>query len=435
MASNFIKGIFVIAVIIGASFVYFNEDRSTNDIIHENDTSFRETITQTIESSQSTSSSQTESNSNTKSSNSGDPAIDKDFVLILTEIFDASEASPVGVRNANDGSNRLFLIDQKGRILILTNNSDMFDSTVFLDISHLVDYGGEKGLLGLAFHPDYVNNGFFYVNYVSNNPSLRTVISRYTVDPSDPNIALTNSEEVVLEVLQPAHNHNGGDILFGLDGYLYIALGDGGNSFDYFNNGQNLETLLGSILRIDVDNNSIYGNYSIPANNPFKDNTDDYREEIFAYGIRNPWRMSFDQNTGLLWVGDVGQNRYEEIDIVEKGMNYGWPIMEGNHCIATVCNTTGLELPVYEYNHTLGNAITGGYVYRGAKVSKMTGQYIFADYGSGRIWSFNTSKPYESSKIQFDTDINISSFGEDEAGELYLTALSGKIFLLGQVEV
>jgi glucose/arabinose dehydrogenase len=400
----------------------------------------KETISQlTSRSSDTSNSGQTSTETGTTSTQtttSTDPSqLDKNYTLVLAEIFDATNSNPVGIRNANDGSNRLFIIDQRGKILVLNNISGIYQSSEFLDISNKVDYGGEKGLLGLAFHPNYPNNGFFYVNYISDEPNLHTVVSRFSVDPDSSNLALDSSEQIIITIDQPAANHNGGDIAFGPDGYLYIAMGDGGGSFDTYSNGQNLQTLLGSILRIDIDNTSVYGNYSIPSDNPFKDNSNGYKEEIFGYGMRNPWRMSFDSLTGDLWVGDVGQGIYEEVDIIKSGKNYGWPIMEGLHCINSGCNMTGLELPVHEYDHTVGNVITGGYVYRGNVVSILSGLYIFADYGSGRIWSISADTPTEPSELLFDTTINISSFGKDEYDELYVTSISGKIYVFRQVEI
>ncbi len=229
-----------------------------------------------------------------------------------------------------------------------------------MDITNRVtSSGNEMGLLGLAFHPNFTNNGYFFVDYTASSPS-RTVISRFkilndTVDTSD--------ELIILEVAQPYSNHNGGQIRFGPDGYLYIALGDGGAGGDPQNNGQDRSTLLGSILRINIDKTTSSTNYDIPTDNPFVNNTSGYKEEIFAYGLRNPWRFSFDNST--LWAGDVGQNSIEEIDIVESGKNYGWNVMEGSNCYNTnTCNDTDLVYPVYEYSHSFGFSITGGFVYR-----------------------------------------------------------------------
>jgi glucose/arabinose dehydrogenase len=265
---------------------------------------------------------------------------------------------PVGIYSPNDGTNRLFVVEQPGTIRVFNNSATATSSSVFFDISSRVVYGGEQGLLGLAFHPNYTSNGYFYVDYVAANP-LRTVISRFSVSQTNPNQAQTGSEFIILEINQPYSNHKGGQLAFGPDGYLYIGMGDGGSEGDPLGNGQNRSTLLGKILRIDVNSPSTGRNYTIPGDNPFKGNTLGYREEIYAFGFRNPWRFSFDPLTGRLWVGDVGQDREEEIDLVGKGKNYGWNIMEGTLTYAGG-NQTGLELPVWEYGHDQGNAIIGG---------------------------------------------------------------------------
>ena len=253
-------------------------------------------------------------------------------------------AKPVDLQNAGDGTNRLFIVEQEGTIRVIQNNPSTTLSRLFLDITDRVHYinGSELGLLGLAFHPGYESTGYFYACYTADVP-LRSVISRFTVS-ADPDSARRESEEVLLEILQPYTNHNGGQIAFGPDGYLYIGLGDGGSSGDPENNGQTLSTLLGKILRIDVDSPAPELPYGIPADNPFAQNAFGYREEIFAYGFRNPWRFSFDPVTGRLWCGDVGQSSREEINIVEAGGNYGWNIMEGTACFpsATECSSTGL---------------------------------------------------------------------------------------------
>jgi len=229
---------------------------------------------------------------------------------------------PVELTSPSDNSNRVFVVEQKGKIKSFPNQTDVKSTTVFLDIVKKVDSGGEKGLLGLAFHPDYKNNGFFYVNYTRSSP-LETIISRFKVSRSNAGSADPTSEEILLRYSQPYSNHNGGKIAFGKDGYLYISAGDGGSGGDPHNNGQDLTSLLGKILRIDVNKSSDGKKYSIPADNPFSGKGKGYRAEIFAYGLRNAWRFNFDDETGWLWAGDVGQNEIEEIDIVEKGGNYG----------------------------------------------------------------------------------------------------------------
>ncbi len=331
---------------------------------------------------------------------------------------------PVDLQHADDGSDRLFVVEQAGVIQVFANDPSVASASVFLDIEDRVrDSGNEEGLLGLAFHPDFANNGFFYVDYTASNPS-RTVIARYQVDPNDPNRADRNSEVIVLETGQPAGNHNGGQIAFGPDDFLYIALGDGGGSGDTFGNGQNRSTLLGTILRIDVDNSSNDRNYGIPADNPFVGGTQGFREEIYAYGLRNPWRFSFDPVTDLLWTGDVGQNSFEEIDIVENGGNYGWNTMEGFHCFSPTsgCDESGLALPVQEYPHNrAAKSVTGGYVYRGPGVPELIGQYIYGDFVDGRIWAleYDGQQVVQNTEL-LNTSLGIASFGVDENNELYI---------------
>jgi glucose/arabinose dehydrogenase len=324
----------------------------------------------------------------------------------------------------------MFVVEQEGIIYTFNNSESVTSKEVFLDISDKVLYGGEQGLLGLAFHPNYASNGYFYLNYIVDNPR-RTVVSRYSVLSNDTNQANHTSEFAILEVPQPFTNHNGGQIAFGPDGYLYIALGDGGSGGDPLNHGQNRSTLLGSILRLDVDSSSDTP-YSIPNDNPFIGNLNDYREEIFAYGLRNPWRFSFDFMTGDLWAADVGQNKIEEIDIITNGGNYGWKIMEGSLCYSptTGCNETGLITPIFEYSHDIGNSITGGYVYRGSLLTTLYGYYIYADYGSGRIWALSYTDSTVQNYLINDTSLNIVSFGVDQGNELYICAFDGKIHKL-----
>ena len=339
---------------------------------------------------------------------------------------------PVDLQDPADDSNRLFVVEQRGVISVFENNSGVADRSTFLDIQEQVDdRGNEEGLLGLAFHPDYESNGYFYVDYTTSSPP-RTVVSRFSVSADDSNQADPGSEQVILEVSQPYDNHNGGQIAFGPDGYLYIALGDGGAGGDPQNNGQDRSTLLGTILRIDVDTQEGDLNYGIPDENPFSGNTQGYREEIYAYGLRNPWRFSFDSETGQLWTGDVGQNMYEEVDLIESGENYGWNIMEGFHCYnAATCDTTGRVLPEWEYGHgdEGGLSITGGFVYRGSAVPDLVGKYIYADYVSGRIWALNYVEDGENTNsLLLNSDLNISSFGTDRHDVLYMCAFDGKIY-------
>jgi len=312
---------------------------------------------------------------------------------------------------------------------VFENSQSVAGSSVFLDISNKVLFGGEQGLLGLAFHPNYVSNGYFYVDHVSDNPR-RTVIVRYSVSPSNPNQALENSDLVILEVNQPFSNHNSGQLAFGDDGCLYIGLGDGGSGGDPFGNAQSRATLLGKILRINVDSPSQGRNYSIPADNPYAGNDFGYKEEIYAYGFRNPWRFSFDSPTGRLWVADVGQGQREEIDLVEKGKNYGWNVMEGTLTYSPG-SQAGLELPVWEYDHSEGFAVIGGFEYHGSSVAELDLKYVYGDYGSGKIWALQYDGVAATmNTLLVDTELNISSFGVDEQNELYFCALNGRIYVL-----
>ncbi|MBH91087.1 MAG: glucose sorbosone dehydrogenase [Candidatus Marinimicrobia bacterium] len=332
---------------------------------------------------------------------------------------------PVGIHHAGDGTNRLFVVEQEGRIKVFNNNSNTPSAQTFLDIRSIVDQDGgytEEGLLGLAFHPNYSENGYFYVNYTDYGPK-RNVIARYSVDSDNPNEADYFSSEIILEVNQPYNNHNGGQMGFGSDGYLYISFGDGGSAGDPQENGQDLSTLLGTIIRIDVDNPSDNMNYSIPSDNPFID-TANARAEIYAYGLRNVWRFSWDPVTDLLWAADVGQNAWEEIDIISSGLNYGWNEMEASHCYppGSNCNPDDFELPIWEYELYVDGvcSVTGGYVYRGSDIFSLRGKYIYGDWCTGNIWSLEASD--NGNYINEDvirTDINITSFGVDQNNELF----------------
>lgn len=342
---------------------------------------------------------------------------------------------PVDLQHPGDNTGRIFVVEQRGIISVFPNDPSVANKNIFLDIEDRVDdRSNEEGLLGLAFHPDYESNGYFYVNYTTQES--KTHISRFRVSPDDPDKALRDSEQVLLTYDQPYGNHNGGQVSFGPDGYLYIAVGDGGAGGDPQGNGQNRSTLLGTILRIDIDRQENGNNYGIPTDNPFAGNNQGYREEIYAYGLRNPWRFSFDTETGQLWTGDVGQNAYEEVDIVEKGGNYGWNIMEANHCFEpdSGCDRSGLELPAWEYSQNNGDkSVTGGFVYRGPALPELTGMYIYADYVSGRIWALDFSNPDAPSNTKLiDTDLNIASFGTDAGNELYICSFDGKIYRLAE---
>ena len=334
---------------------------------------------------------------------------------------------PLFLTHADDGSGRIFIVEQGGLIRILEDGSLL--GTPFLDISSgSLITSGERGLLGLAFHPDYSNNGRFFINYVRRvSGQDQTVIAEHQVS-ANPDIAEQNGQ-ILLTFDQPFSNHNGGWLGFGpSDGYLYISTGDGGSQDDPDERGQDLSTLLGKILRVGIDSGSPY---AIPESNPFVA-VQGARGEIWAYGMRNPWRASFDPPSERLFVADVGQFAREEVDIVESGKNYGWDIMEAEACHepAVGCDMTGLELPIHSYGRSLGVSVTGGYVYRGQQIPALAGEYVFGDYGSGRIWTL-TEGPGDWSRSElFDTALSISSFGVDEAGELYVVNHGGSIWKL-----
>jgi glucose/arabinose dehydrogenase len=338
---------------------------------------------------------------------------------------------PVGIYAAGDQSNRLFVVEQAGVIKVFENNESTKSASVFLNISDRVTSGGELGLLGVAFPRQFNQSGFFYVYYTTDKP-LRSIVSRFSVLQTNANQADVSSEKVLLQVEQPFPNHKGGQMSFGPDGYLYIGLGDGGSAGDPLGNAQNRSTLLGKILRIDVNSASGSLNYSIPRDNPFIGNNQGFRDEIYAYGLRNPWRFSFDSVTGQLWVGDVGQDRIEEVDIVKSGGNYGWNIMEGSLCYSppSGCNQTGLSRPIWEYNHTLGDSIIGGFVYRGAAFPDLVGTYIYGDYGSGKIWGLRYDGINSTNSELTATGVHIISFGLDQKGEIYICASDGYVYRL-----
>jgi glucose/arabinose dehydrogenase len=349
------------------------------------------------------------------------------------QVFAGVDLSAVtALRQAPGDASRWFAIEQSGIVTVFDNDSVNATDATFLDITGRVQFGGEAGLLGIAFHPDFVTNGQVFISYTTPGP-LTSVISRFrsfdgnlTLDPA--------SEEIILTVLQEQSNHNGGDIHFGPDGYLYIALGDGGGGGDPNGNGQNTMSLLGSMLRVDVD---VPMGYDIPATNPFSGNAYCVQgsgaaacPEIFAWGFRNPWRFSFDSMTGALWTGDVGQGDFEEVDRVEVGENYGWNTREGAHCYppGSACDATGLTDPITEYGRGLGVSITGGYVYRGTAMPDLVGYYVFGDFGSGRIFAVAADSPNGTAPIELaNTGISISAFAEDVDGELYVVDYGGSV--------
>ena len=347
---------------------------------------------------------------------------------------------PLDVVHTGDGSGRLFVVERPGRIRIIRDGQLL--PTPFLDITgRVLSASTEQGLLSVAFPQDYASQGHFYVDYTDLLGD--TVIARYAVT-ADPNVADPNSEQIVLTVDQPYANHNGGQLAFGPnDGYLYIGMGDGGGGGDPNNNAQNPASLLGKLLRIDVETGSPL-TYTVPATNPFTQ-TVSYRPEIWALGLRNPWRFSFDRQTGDLYIGDVGQNLYEEVDFQPAsspgGENYGWNIMEGLHCYgASSCNGAGLTLPILEYPHAQGDcSVTGGAVYRGSAYPMMNGMYVYADFCTGRIWGLRNDGSTWQSTLLLDTPFQITSFGEDEIGNVWLTryagAPDGAIYRLAQPSV
>ena len=357
----------------------------------------------------------------------------------LTKI-DGGFTSPVGMASPKDGSYRLFVIEQGGKIKIIKNHQTL--ETPFLNLSKKLDglniAYSEKGLLGLAFHPDYKNNRRFFVYYSApvNNRDYdhKSIVAEYKASNSNPDVA-DEAETIIMEIPQPESNHNGGCLEFGKDGFLFIGLGDGGGAGDQhgtIGNGQDLNTWLGKILRIDVDpatgGTGSKSLYSVPADNPFV-NKENIKPEIWAYGLRNPWRFSFDRVTGRLFCSDVGQNQWEETNIIEKGKNYGWRIMEGNHCYdpSSGCHTSGLTLPIDEYDHETGISVCGGYMYRGLRHPSLHGNYIFGDW-SGKIFYLKQDKDLKWKRGEILMDGNnsndigakINSFGEDENGDIYV---------------
>jgi glucose/arabinose dehydrogenase len=341
---------------------------------------------------------------------------------------------PVSVTHAGDHSGRLFITLQEGTVIIFDGTRTL--PTPFLDVTSLVSCCGERGLLSVAFHPDYSKNGLFFINYTDKQGD--TVISRYKVT-ADPNVADSKSGAQLLKIDQPYANHNGGQLQFGPDRFLYIGMGDGGSRGDPENRAQDLGDLLGKMLRIDIGADG--KPYSIPPSNPFLGNNK-ARPEIWAYGLRNPWRFSFDRLTHEMLIADVGQDKWEEVHFQRAdsrgGENYGWRLMEGNHCYnpSQDCKKGKLELPILEYDHSLGCSITGGYVYRGSLISGLVGTYLYADYCTGRIWGAKRTEgnrwvPAELLKTEFQ----ISTFGEDEEGELYFADhTSGTIYRISDLE-
>ncbi len=344
-------------------------------------------------------------------------------------------ARPLYVTGAGDGSGRLFVVEQAGRVWIVRDGATL--PVPFLDISPLVSTSAnERGLLGLAFHPDYTTTGVFYVHYSARSPDGDTVLARYRVSPNNPDLADPGSAEVIFTLAQPYGNHNGGQIAFGPDGYLYMGLGDGGSAGDPLNAGQTPDTLLGKILRLDVDSSPTY---TAPPNNPAFTVNPALAPEVWAWGLRNPWRFSFDRATGDLYIADVGQNLIEEINFQPAespgGENYGWRVFEGTRRFTNEREPAGHVPPIFEYTHAEGCSVTGGYVYRGAALPELDGVYFFGDYCFGRVWATRRSPDgaFQTQVFLPDTDLIISSFGQDDAGELYLVDHGqGRVFRLAR---
>ena len=340
---------------------------------------------------------------------------------------------PLYLTHANDQSNRLFVVEQGGKVYVIGADGAF---NTFMDVATLISADAlnpnytERGLLGLAFHPQFASNGVFFINYTEVN-THDTIVARYQVSADDPNRADLSSAVELLRIAQPYPNHNGGHMAFGMDGYLYISVGDGGSAGDPQNYAQQTSTLLGKILRLDVDT----APYAIPADNPFI-NDPTSKAEIWAYGVRNVWRFSFDRANGDLYLGDVGQNTYEEINYHANGTiggaNYGWRIYEGLHYYTGGSDPANLVLPIAEYSHADGHcSVTGGYVYRGEKIPTLQGVYFFGDFCSGQTWTTyrDASGAWQTDRF-VDSPYRIASFGEDEAGELYIVDYSGQIIRL-----
>jgi glucose/arabinose dehydrogenase len=364
---------------------------------------------------------------------------------------------PIWFCESPDDSHRKFVVEQRGRILILPEDQSGTNAAAFLDISDRKPYASnEEGLLGLAFHPQFKSNGKFYIYYSQQSPR-RSVVSEVTVAKDDRGRADLASERILFEQPQPYPNHNGGCTLFGPDGFLYISLGDGGAANDPHENGQNLKTILGKLIRIDVNSRGTGLQYGIPSDNPFVGKGDGVRGEIWAYGLRNVWRFSFDRQTGELWAGDVGQNKFEEVDVITRGGNYGWNWREGFHAFKTngtpPADAKFIEpiveyphLKIYDTNtmHSPGLSITGGYVYRGKKLPALQGAYVYADFAAGTIWALRrqNGKLIENEPLystpKGTAAKSVASFGEDLSGELYVLVfegtVNGKIYELNEAK-
>jgi len=349
---------------------------------------------------------------------------DPGSVTLDTQVVATGLSSPLYL-TAPPGDPRLFVVEQPGRVRIIANG--VLLTTPFLDITDRVLAGGERGLLSIAFHPNYATNGYLFVDYTDLSGDTR--LDRFRVS-ADPNLADKTSAKPILFVDQPYSNHNGGLVLFGPDGKLYVGLGDGGSGGDPQGNGQNRGVLLGKLLRLDVDGGDPY---AIPADNPFV-GVSGVRGEIWAYGLRNPWRFAFDREAGMLYIADVGQNRREEVNVAPAGaggLNYGWNVMEGDECYASACERSGLTLPVLAYGHADGCSITGGYVYRGQEIPALRGHYFYSDYCGGWVKSFRHEGGAAADQRDWGLHLErVLSFGEDSAGELYVLSANGNVYRL-----
>ena len=338
---------------------------------------------------------------------------------------------PLAYASAHDGSGLSYVVERTGKIKVFRNAADVDKAEVFLDLSEKVySRGQEQGLLGLAFDPGFKENGYFYVNYTTTDS---TVISRFKRNKDRDGSADASSEKVLLTFGQPYANHNGGVLEFGPDGYLYIGTGDGGSGGDPQGNAQNLRSFLGKILRIDVRGEEDGKPYGIPADNPFKGSAEGYLAEIYAYGLRNPWKISFDPERNLMIAADVGQDKIEEIDIIENGGNYGWNAYEGTHPYdrSSPVDPDTLIMPVHEYSHQEGESVTGGFSYYGKRNKSLWGTYVYGDFISGRIWALHLDSAQKATNHELlDSDLKISSFGLDDEGELYILDFGGKIYTL-----
>jgi glucose/arabinose dehydrogenase len=342
--------------------------------------------------------------------------------------------SPVYLTHAGDGSGRIFIVGQNGQIWVMQDGVVL--DQLFMDVRSLISRdASERGLLGLAFHPDYETNGQFFIYYTDTAGDIQ--IARYHVSADDPNAADLNSAELIININKPYSNHNGGQLAFGPDGYLYIGTGDGGSGGDPQGNGQNGQSLLGKILRLDIDGADGDKPYAIPADNPYINNPA-LAPEVWAWGLRNPWRFSFDRETNDLYIADVGQNNWEEINFQPAGSaggeNYGWNTMEGTHVFSGAPVPDGAILPFAEYSHSQGCSVTGGYVYRGEVMPDLQGVYLFSDYCFGTVWaSYQDAEGRWQTNVFMDTSHTVSSFGEDEAGEVYLLDHSGSVYQVAPV--